>query len=122
MTFPYSLPPKPGMETLMQGVNGAATIDARFRHWCDVRGITILDGPAIVPDGTILLDANRDPSDDWDAWDPQTLTPGETQERDRLTTIDTWIATLEGGGNLTATQRRQVDLRLLRMFRREIAG
>jgi hypothetical protein len=77
VAFRYTLPPTAAITALMQGDGGSRKMELRFLAWCVARGITILDGPAMRADGTIMLDANRNPLSEWATFDPSVPTAAE---------------------------------------------
>lgn len=70
-------------------------------------------GIAIHADGSVTIDADRDPTADWLAWDPETPTPVEQERATRQEQAVAALATLKTNleflnapstGNLTAAQ------------------
>jgi hypothetical protein len=118
----YTLPKKPSIATAV-AAGRAPLVSDRIAALATTKGYTVGEGGIQVHgDGSVTIDADRDPKADWAAFDPVTLTPEEAQEQTFLGTVRQWITALEAGGNLTVVQRRQLDLRLLRMIERQAGG
>lgn len=77
MAFRYTLPPTAAITALMGDSAGARKLELRFRAWAAAQGITIIDGPALLRDGTVLLDANPSPVSAWATFDPTASTAEE---------------------------------------------
>lgn len=101
--FTYRLP---------RPASGRPATTARVLAWLTARGYTVSDGVVILPDGSVALNADRDPRAEWDDY-VDTETDEEAVERSRATLVRNALAAL-GAGTATSLQVQRIVAWLVR--------
>lgn len=115
----WTLAAKPVVAAAMAGGDPALVgrVHERIEGWLRDRGYAPA-GVAVRGDGTVLVDCERDPAAEWDAFDPAVKTAAETQSNGDRAQIAVMLAKLDAG---TATNREAQKVLAL-VARRVLAG
>lgn len=119
----YQLPAKPAIVDAI-AAGQIMAVHERLTALALAQGYVLGDaGIAIHADGSVSIDAGRDPSADWEAFDPTEQTADEVsrvelrrQVRQALSALDADIERLGDGQGMTVAQARPILLRTDRVL------
>jgi hypothetical protein len=118
----YTLAAKPAVETAVAEGRAVLILD-RLAALAQQADYTIGPGGIqIHSDGSVTIDADRDPKADWAAFDPDAPTADEAQESSRLEQLRALETKLAGAGSATTAERRFLDLQVARSLIRQAGG
>lgn len=106
--FRYRLPPKPALAALLADPATAPHVAGRVEAWLRARGYAVPNGLTVLADGSVALDADRDPSPEWAAFDPAPPTAAEAAEKGERDLVAATLARLSTGTATAAQTQRAV--------------
>jgi len=103
----YTLAAKPEISEMVRAGYGDAVV-RRIVALATRHGYVVTDGPAVTREGAVILDADRDPSADWAAFDPSLPTAEEEAARaqaEQVRLARTRLSQIATATTFTAAQR-----------------